>query len=142
MKKAFTLFMSVAVASVLAGCQTSDSESSMNQVQSISGSLTYKERLALPDDAVVTVMLRDVSRADAPAKILTSQQFETQGAQVPFHFELLYDKDQIDTRHTYSVGARIEVNGKLRFITDTSYPVITDDKHTKVVDIKLIGVSG
>ncbi len=142
MKKAFKLAMSVVLGMVLVGCQASDGDSSAQQAQKISGSLTYRERLALPDNAVVTVILQDVSRADAPAKILTSQQFETYGAQVPFNFELLYDSNQIDARHTYSVGARIEINGKLRFITDTMYPVITDAKQSKVVDMTLIGVSG
>ena len=142
MKKTFKAVISIVLGLALIGCQTSDSETAMNKVESINGSLMYRERFALPDDAVVTVTLSDVSLADAPAKILTSQQFETRGAQVPFNFELLYDQSQIDSRHTYTVSARIEVNGRLRFITDTRYPVITDDRETEKVNLQLIGVKG
>ncbi|NMU26748.1 lipo-like protein, partial [Vibrio parahaemolyticus] len=78
--------------------------------------VAYRERIALPPNAVVTIALEDVSLADAPAKVLAKQTFETEGKQVPLSFELSYDSNEIKPNHRYSVRARIEVDGKLRFI--------------------------
>lgn len=135
MKKALALVMSV----VLGGCQSSEKQE-QPRVDSVTGTLAYRERIALPDNAVVTVTLQDVSLADAPAKVIAKHRFETNGAQVPFEFDLAYDTNKIEARHRYSVSARIEVDGQLRFITDTSYPVITDDAQTDNVNLRLIGV--
>ncbi|WP_081454187.1 YbaY family lipoprotein [Vibrio furnissii] len=145
MKKALILASSVLLGSVLVGCQNAEDTSPMTQttpaaMQTVSGTMAYRERIALPDNAVVTVTLQDVSLMDAPAKVIATQTFETKGKQVPFAFELAYDSAQIDARHTYSVSARIELNGKLRFITDTHYGVITDEHNTNQVNLKLVGV--
>jgi putative lipoprotein len=90
----------------------------------VTGTVTYRERIALPPGATVTVRLQDVSRADAPAEVLAVQVL-TPTAQVPIPFALAYDPARIDTRHSYSVGARIEVDGKLWFISDTHNGVLT-----------------
>ncbi|MGY3570287.1 YbaY family lipoprotein [Vibrio paucivorans] len=142
MKKALMLVLSVVFGSILMGCQASEQAVEQSGVQSITGTVAYRERIALPDNAVVTITLQDVSLADAPAKVLAKHRFETNGAQVPFNFDLAYDSKKIDARHRYSVSARIEVDGKLRFITDTMNAVITDENNTQVVDLRLIGVRG
>lgn len=113
-----------------------------DKIQSITGSVAYRERIALPDNAVVTVYLQDVSLADAPATVIAKQNFITNGMQVPLEFNLAYDSRKIKASHRYSVSARIEVDGKLRFITDTHYGVITDPEATKHVPMMLIGVHG
>jgi copper homeostasis protein (lipoprotein) len=43
----------------------------------------------------------------------------------PFAFEIPYDADSVDERHTYSVRARITSGGQLLFTTDTVAPVLT-----------------
>lgn len=149
MKKALSIILSAAIGFTLVGCQTpqsndssqtSDSQVEAQQMESVTGTIAYRERIALPDNAVVTVTLQDISLADAPAIVLAKQSFETEGAQVPFDFELSYDRNEIVDNHRYSVSARIEVNGKLRFITDTVNPVITDSNKTGHVDLRLVGV--
>lgn len=91
----------------------------------ITGSVAYRERIALPPSAVVKVQLVDVSRADAPAVVLGEQLIRAEGRQVPFAFEISYDPKRIEERFTYAVQARIEVDGRLRFINDQRYPVLT-----------------
>ncbi|EGU52513.1 lipoprotein-related protein [Vibrio orientalis CIP 102891 = ATCC 33934] len=140
MKKALAFISSLVLGVVLVGCQSEQAETEQAAVESITGTLAYRERIALPDDAVVTITLQDISLADAPAKVIAKHRFETAGSQVPFEFDLAYDPAKIEARHRYSVSARIEVNGKLKFITDTSYPVVTDADKTDNVDLRLIGV--
>lgn len=141
MKKALALVMSVVLGAVLMGCQMSEEQVKEAKMDSITGTVFYRERIALPDNAVVTVKLQDVSLADAPAKVIAEHQFETNGAQVPFDFVLAYDTSKIEARNRYSVSARIEVDGKLRFITDTSYQVITDANTTDNVNLRLISAA-
>ncbi|CAH8186005.1 YbaY family lipoprotein [Vibrio aestuarianus] len=140
MKKALLFIVSAALGLLLVGCQSSPKPSSAKPIQTITGTVAYRERIALPDHALVTVMLQDVSLADAPAQIIAKHRFETNGMQVPLEFDLAFDSRKIDARHTYSVSARIEIDGKLRFITDTHYAVITDENNTKHVNLRLIGV--
>jgi putative lipoprotein len=92
----------------------------------VAGSVTYLERIALPPQATVTVRLADVSLADAPAQVLAEQVIPANGQQPPFAFALFYDPAQIQPNHTYAVQARIEVDGQLRFINTTRYPVLTE----------------
>jgi uncharacterized lipoprotein YbaY len=91
----------------------------------VTGTVTYLPRMALPPNAVVEVILAEVSRADAPATILASQTLATEGQQVPIPFQLSYDPEQIESQLTYVVQARILVDGQLRFISTRRFPVLT-----------------
>src|SRR3546814_10253232 len=64
----------------------------------VSGSVTYRERIALPPTARIEVKLDDVSLADAPSRTLASQRFAAEGKQVPFAFALTIDRADLDPR--------------------------------------------
>ena len=97
----------------------------------VTGSVTYRERIALRPDAVVEVRLIDVSRANAPAMTIAKQIIENPG-QVPVAFEIEYNPDEIDDRFTYAIQVKINEEGKLRFINNTRYAVITRGSPTHV----------
>ena len=107
----------------------------------VTGTVTYLARIALPPTAVIKVQLIDVSRADAPAIVLGEQVIQAGGKQVPFAFEIPYDRAKIEPNHSYAVGARIEDGDKLRFINDQRYAVITRSAPTHV-DMVLRPVGG
>lgn len=100
--------------------------------EAITGTVSYRPRIALPADAIVEISLVDISRADAPAIALSSQQIVSGGRQVPFPFTLLYDPEQINPRFSYAVQSRITVDGDLKFVTTTQFPVITNGHPTDV----------
>ena len=98
----------------------------------VSGSVTYRERLALTPEATLVVELRDVSYADGPTPLIARQTIHGPG-QVPIRFRVEYNRDDIDERNTYSIQARIiESDGRLAFTNDTAYEVITRGKPNKV----------
>jgi putative lipoprotein len=99
----------------------SDSKSGLT---TLTGTATYKERMALPEQAVFEAALEDVSRADVPAEILGTVRVENPGSP-PIKFGIAYEPMRIDPRHRYVVRARIVVADALLFTTDTSYPVLT-----------------
>ena len=112
-------------------------------VAKVTGTVTYRERIALPPTAVIKVQLVDVSRADAPAIVLGEQVTHAAGKQVPFAFEIPFDPARIEASHSYAVQARIEQDGKLRFISDRHYAVITRGAPTHVdIVLRSVGTSG
>ena len=99
---------------------------------SVSGSVTYRERLALSPGAKLVVELRDVSYQDAAGPAYRSPDINGPG-QVPITFKVEYNRDDIDSRNIYGISARsIESDGRLAFINDTAYDVITRGKPSKV----------
>ena len=91
----------------------------------VAGTVTYRQRVALPPDAVVEVRLQDTSRADVAAHTIGQAIIPTAGAQVPIPFRIDYDPAAIDPSHSYSVRATITVGGKLLFTSTTAHPVLT-----------------
>ena len=99
---------------------------------SVTGSVTYRERIALTEGATLVVELRDVSYADAAAPLIARQTISDPG-QVPIKFKVEYNRGDIDSRNTYSIQARIvESDGRLAFTNDTAYEVITRGNPDKV----------
>lgn len=133
------LFVLPLLGLLLTACSTAPTQDT--KMQTITGTVTYLQRIALPPDAVVTVQVQDVSLADAPAKVLGEQIIPTEGKQVPIPFEVSYDPQKIEDRHRYHLFAKIEDgSGKLLFITDTFTPIITDDYPTQDVNVTLVQV--
>lgn len=108
----------------------------------VTGTAIYRERMALPPDAVFEATLEDVSQADAPAEVIGRARIERPG-NPPFRFEITYDPARIIASHHYVVRARILVNGKLFFTTDQSYPVLTTGHGNEVtLLLRRVGSSG
>lgn len=106
----------------------------------ITGQISYRERIALPDNAVAEVQLVDVSRADAPAITLASQTIDPAG-QVPISFALDFDPTEIASGHSYAIEARISVADELWFINDTRYS-IDPLTYTGSIDMLLVRAGG
>jgi putative lipoprotein len=103
---------------------------------SLDGEVFYLQRIALPPEAVLNVSLQDVSLADAPAVVLDEQKGQIKG-QVPLPFHLSYDPAQVKPGHRYSVSARIEVDGKLLFITTENHAVKLDGNDPQPLKIRV-----
>lgn len=99
------------------------------QPVSVTGQITYRERIALPPTAQIEIQLSDVSLMDAPSRTIAQQSFTADGRQVPFAFSLTVDQRPLDPRHSYAVSARItDASGRLMFITDTRNSVAFDGR--------------
>jgi len=91
----------------------------------VNGTATYLQRIAMPPDAVLTVRVEDVSRADAPATLLAQTREPFGARQVPIPFSLQVPATAIDPRMRYAVRATITVGGELRFTTTRHHAVLT-----------------
>ncbi|MDM0075614.1 YbaY family lipoprotein [Variovorax sp. J2P1-59] len=106
----------------------------------VTGSVTFRERIALDPSAEIVVQLLDVSRMDVAAVVLAEQRIRANGKQVPFSFALSVDPARIDPRMRYNVSARILEGDKLLFISDTAYPVLTQGRGN-TADLMLVRAS-
>src|SRR3546814_7405789 len=80
------------------------------QPVSVTGSVTYRERLALPPTAQVEIRIDDVSLADAPSRTVARQSFTADGRQVPFAFRLTVDRRQQIGRATSELQSLMRIS--------------------------------
>lgn len=109
-------------------------EAAMAASRTLSGTVTYRERIALPPSAVVEVELVEVSLADAPSITIAETSVNPSG-QVPVPYELRFDDAVIKPGQTYSLQARVMVDGRLWFTTTSRHQVLaggTDDTNIMV----------
>ena len=102
----------------------------------LEGTVWYRQRSALPEDAVVEVRLLDVSRADAPATVLARTQI-VPTTQVPIAFTLHYDAAQIQPAHSYALQAKILLGDALLFISTERYEVLTRNAPSSGVQVRV-----
>lgn len=88
----------------------------------IDGEVSYRERIALPPNAVVKVQLTDVSLADAPENVVAEQTIEPAG-QVPIKFEIKLDSAVVQPKVNYALQVSITVDDKLWFVNDERYTI-------------------
>ena len=119
---------------VLAGCATGGTHVSQTADKGgvVRGTVAYRERIALPPDAVVEVWITDVSPLILIQALVAETTVHPEGRQVPLPFELRYDPSRIEPDHDYAVKAAIRSGGRILFQTETAYPVITKGNPTQV----------
>ena len=88
----------------------------------ITGTVSYRERIALPPGARLEVKLLDVSLADAPSATLAGTSVAVRrGPPIPYRLRL--DRSRIQPGRSYALQARILVHGRLWFTTAERHTV-------------------
>lgn len=101
----------------------------------ITGTVSYLQKIALPDNAVVEVYLVDATDANAPVKYLSGISYTTHGKQAPLEFAVPYAGSQIQASGKYLVQAFISADGKLLFKNSNGVAVLTNGAPTSGVEI-------
>ncbi len=116
----------------------SPAESTMHTLR---GTVSYRQRLALPPDAVVQIIIEDVSHAGGAPESFAEEDVPTRGHQVPIKFEVKYDPAGVNPEHRYQIRAKITSDGRLMFTSTALYPVLTHGAPADRVAIDLEQVS-
>jgi len=103
----------------------------------ITGNVVYRERMLLPEGAVATVRLEDVSLADAPATVIA--ETSVPAATSPTVFSIAFDPARIEPGHTYAWRASITVGDDLMFTTTERH---TFDPQAAGVELLVQRVAG
>ncbi|MEE4174481.1 MAG: YbaY family lipoprotein [Xanthomonadales bacterium] len=132
------------VAVVVTGCGGEEAAVSPEPASAtLTGTVTYRERMALPVNATIDVRLLDISLQDAPARVLAQQTIEAAGQSVPIPFALDYAPGLVQDRLTFAVRAEIRsADGELLWTTDTVHPVLTRGAPKDGVEIRLVRAGG
>jgi putative lipoprotein len=122
----------------LAGCQAPEPDALPGTLP-VTGTITWASGEPLPADAVISVQLRDVSRADVAAPLITLQEI-TSATTPPIAFSLAMPATGIDPRAQLSIGVRITSGDRLIYISDTVNPVpVTGAAEPMVVNVVPVG---
>lgn len=90
--------------------------------ETINGTATYRERIALPPGAVFEAVLEDVSLTDAPPVELGRTAIADPGTP-PIGFSISYDPAKAKPGGVFAVRAQISVGRKIIFVSDKMHPV-------------------
>lgn len=127
------------VAANVAGCDTVPAE---EDVFSISGTIAYRERIALPADSNVRVILAEVAATGKPAAEIGEFAVKTGGEQVPIPFRITVDRAELDALGRYAVAAAIgDPAGTLIWKTETAQIVDTGPAKIDVGTLPLVRVA-
>lgn len=107
----------------------------------VAGSVTYRERMALPADATVDVWITDIGPGLVAQAILAEATVQAAGRQVPLPFEVRIDPTRVQATRPYGLRAVIRTGGQVLFETPQPVPVLTQGAPTTVT-VMLTRVGG
>ena len=108
----------------------------------LTGTITYRERIALPPSARVEVQLVDASDENVSAPLVAERLIDEPG-QVPIAFSLAYDPASIRSSHTYALRVRIRVGEDVWFASPFGLRVLTAGNPTQVeVELERVSAGG
>ncbi|KJG18624.1 YbaY family lipoprotein [Photobacterium angustum] len=140
MKNSFAWFGILIAALVITACTNfmpSDSD-----VGTLSGTVSYRERVVLPNNARIIVSLVEQSTlADHGAsKVISQHSFLAEGEQPPVSFTLNYVKSKLEPDTLYRVIAKIEINDEVLFSNQSTVDLSIEPLKTTHLDIPLVKV--
>lgn len=108
---------------------------SMAEDKTVTGEVLYRERIALPPGAVLTVQLIETSPAGEPTAIIGQQVIPN--PQVPIKFELHFNPLAVRPTATYLLEATISVDHTLWFENNSRYEIdpLTAGPQTLLVEM-------
>ena len=117
------------------GTQGENAPTYYRATANITGAVSYMQKIALPNNAVVEVYLVDASKQDMPGSYISGTSFTTNGKQVPLDFAVPYPGSKIDPNGKYILVAFISADGRLLFKNSNGVPVLTGGAPTGGVQI-------
>ena len=111
------------------------------RMDTLSGTVTYRERIALPPEAEVRVTLEDVTDADAANPVVAEQIIHPR-TQVPIPFALTYDANAVDAQHRYALSAEISDRGAPLWRTKTAVNPFASDVKRDAIELPVKRIGG
>jgi putative lipoprotein len=97
----------------------------------LTGTVTYRERIALAPDTQLRVRLEEIAGTDAPPQFIAETTIPRIGPP-PVRFRIALDARVIDPRRTYTLTARIERGDRVLFVNDPPMRVLTGGNPSQV----------
>jgi len=104
-------------------------------VTQVTGSVMYRERVALTPAAVVQIEVVELTQEGSPGTVIGQQTIQSPG-QVPIGFSVDLNPQRIRAEATYVLNARI-TDGERVFSTTIPVPVLTQGNRSSDVQVLL-----
>lgn len=103
---------------------TDEQTADASQPRRLEGEVMFSATdIALPENAELTISLRDVARADAPSVTIAETSL-TPGNEGPVRFRLDYDSGDITPRHIHALHGEVRnANGELLWVSTSRHSV-------------------
>ena len=95
----------------------------------VTGTVWYRERIAMPSDAVVVARVEHVRNGDAE---LMAEQLIDRPGNVPVPFQVPFAFDAIDAADRYELRIHIAAGEVVQWVTESPVPVITHGAPSQV----------
>ena len=105
----------------------------------VTGSVFYRERIALTPDAVLQVEVVESAAPGGTERVVGTQTIQSPG-QVPIAFSVAVPSDRIHPDATYTLRARITDAGRA-YVTPAPIPVLTQGHPSQDVQV-LVRIGG
>ncbi|MFC5740693.1 YbaY family lipoprotein [Dyella tabacisoli] len=105
------------------GGHKSNAPSHQALMRSLTGQVEYNLSQPVPADAWLEVTLADVSRMDAPSRVIAQERIAPAGTS-PVEFLLSYDPTDLKQGVDFAVSARLQQGDKLLAINDERVSVL------------------
>lgn len=98
-----------------------------SRLAKVTGSIAYRDRIFLPQNAIATVELREAFTTGSAGIVIGHQHIESI-RQIPIPFQVEYDPGDVNPRKNYVVTATITADGRPLYATTQQYAVITNGR--------------
>lgn len=139
MRTIMIVLANLSVAILLAGCTRPVQQAA--STGSVTGDVIYTVQTDLPDDALVTVQLHDVTAGAGDSTLVNQQQIATNGNPPPYAFGVPFPPAGIDQSHAYGLMAFIQdAAGHIIFRSDAVVPVLTQGNSMAGIEVPVMPV--
>ncbi len=128
-------FLLAFIGFVITGCSPVSTNPPGNAFASITGTVTYFEKIKIPENSILNLKLIDVAHSTEEKPMWIAEENITPLKQTPIPFKLKYKKADIQANRIYAIQAKILVNGAVLFKNTPAYQVITQGNPTRDVNI-------
>jgi putative lipoprotein len=132
----FGLVVLALLAVLAAGCAEPKAQ---HGAAALTGTITYRDRIALPPAARVEIQLVDATDPEVTSPLIAERLIDEPG-QVPIAFSLSYDPSTLKGNRTYALRVRIRVGDDVWFASPFDLRVLTGG-NPSAVDVQLARVS-
>lgn len=136
----YRLFILVLLSLILLGCDSDSAQQTLKQQQlTISGKISYRERIALPKHSKLIIKLENITSAQKNGEMVAEKTISLGNRQVPIDFQLQVFKDQLNADENYALRASIQnKQGELIWTTDELNLIPTDTHEVSLGVLNLI----
>jgi putative lipoprotein len=103
----------------------------------VTGTVAWREPLALPPGATLVVRLEELARPGASPVLIAEQTVETRGREPPIAFELRYKGEALKPEREYFVSAEVLVLERPLLAGESPRAVLTRGRGSKGIEIIL-----